>query len=182
MNKISRSDPDTEATGSPAIHSFLNRLEDSEIRRELNRLRQCAYEAVYEAQEDPLVYMGMIAEHHGINIAEVRNPCSDINRIHCAEWVLNEKLGFNIQGDRHFWNTVINQLQSLNYQPTNQPLQNDLILYGFWDPAGIRAKHLGLFQNTGQILSKFEMGHIFEHDHSIVPSVYGDSFLYLTKS
>jgi hypothetical protein len=172
---------DIKPSGSPALHNLLMPLQHSVLRDELSRLREAAHQAVYfilTPTVNPNSLMDDIGQRSGIEIVERRDCWQDKNRCHCAEWVFAEQLGFNIQGDREFWDSVIGKLEMLGFVPTATPQTHDIAVYGFRDPRGLRGKHIGLFQRRGRIRSKFEMGHVFEHGLDAVPSDYGDSILF----
>ena len=85
-------------------------------------------------------------------------------------------------GSCEFWNFALERLGDAGYRPTRGSSSGDLVLYGFRHSSGIVAKHIGLLQTGGEIQSKFEAGHVFQHAPEIVPSEYGDSLLFLSRS
>lgn len=173
-------------SGSPAIHPLLVRFRDNAQRRELTRLRQMAHEMVYgnsrhPKETSPEAIMDKIGEANGICVIERRESAKDRNKCHCVEWVFQENLHQDVRGTLEFWNTVIESLAGVGYFPTKTPRAGDIAIYGFQHPKGLVGKHIGLLQENGRIRSKFEAGHVFEHDQKIVPSEYGNSILFFTK-
>lgn len=146
-------------------------------------------EAIYGKDANPLFdQVGILS---GIRTVEKRDYQTDNRQresdYRCTRyvfgnepwWVSEKSLGLD------FWDDTISFLQQKGYQVvTDEPQSGDVIMYRYEkrnqkiDPTVL---HVGIYQGGDKVVSKFNGGHIFEHDISMVPNMFGEEALFMRK-
>jgi len=153
----------------------------SEKRQQIDNL--ISAEAVYGKDANPL--FDKVGELEGIEVAEARDYQKD-NQFKCAWFVFKDEDWWTSEDDLglEFWDNTEKFLENKGYKKVEQPQFGDVVVYrlkgDLESPSTV--KHLGVFKQQGKVVSKFNQGHVFEHDIDMVPNMFGESVVAMRKS
>ena len=166
----------------------------SPVRDRLQALRREVEQALSTARwiehlEGTVQFYDQMAQVEGITVVERRNPAQD-ELYKCAEYVFNMRNGETwttqkFEGDgREFWLDNHAFLINHGYEVVEHPQVGDTIAYGSWDPRIQKGAypHFGIYEGDGQVISKWDRGHIFRHPWDLVPTKFGPHVAFFRKS
>jgi|SRR3989344_1087726 len=152
-------------------------------------------EAIYDA----------ISQLEGVELVERRRF---EHQTKCAEFVFNEQSQeqWLSEETEAMWDNPLKFLQAHGYSLEDEPMEGDIVAYACKTPeetgigpvddqdfAGFAAKrkllerqppyfqHFGIYRR-GKVLSKFNEGHVYLHDLSMIPSNYGSQVYFFRKT
>ena len=149
-------------------------------RQNLDDALQKAYEAIYLRRGTALYEC--VSDLPGLKLVE-RSDFSYHKR--CYWYVFREEAWFRrldeFEQGRRLMNDVTNTLSAHSFIEISTPERGCVLVYQHNPSEPKYASHFGKY-NEGTVISKFGMGHIYEHAPENVPHMFGNYIRYFKKT